>query len=56
MVPAGLVSRVDTNDKRVHISMTKDQIKSAPDFDDMERKYTDDEYDTTFGKYYQEIP
>ena len=56
MVPAGLVSRVDDNDKRVFISMTKDQIKSAPDYDDMERRYTDDDYDTTFGGYYRGLP
>ena len=29
--------------------MTKDQIKSAPDYDGMERRYSDDDYDTTFG-------
>ena len=56
MVPAGLVSRVDHNDKRVFIGMTKDQIKSAPDYDDMERGYTDDDYDTTFGGYYRGLP
>ncbi len=56
MVPAGLVSRVDDNDKRVFISMSKDQIKSAPDYDDVERRYSDDDYDTTFGGYYRGLP
>ena len=56
MVPAGLVSRVDHDDKRVAISMTKDQIKSAPDFDDIDRGYTDTDYDTTFGEYYRGLP
>jgi hypothetical protein len=56
MVPAGLVSRVDHNDKRVFISMSKDQIKSAPDYDDLERRYSDDDYDTTFGSYYRGLP
>jgi hypothetical protein len=56
MVPAGLVSRVDDNDKRVFISMSKDQIKSAPDYDDVERHYSDEDYDTTFGTYYRGLP
>jgi len=34
MVPAGVVTRVDTDDRKVHVAMTKDQIKDAPDFDD----------------------
>jgi len=54
MVPAGLVSRIDHNDKRVFISMTKDQIKSAPDYDEVQRD--DDDYDTTFGTYYRGLP
>jgi hypothetical protein len=54
MVPAGLVSRVDRNDKRVYITMTKDQIKSAPDFED--QSYDDADYDRTFGTYYQGLP
>jgi len=55
MVPAGLVSGIDHNDKRVVISMTKDQIKAAPDYDDVDRRYTDDDYDT-FGSYYRGLP
>ena len=55
MVPAGLVSRIDHNDKRVFISMTKEQIKSAPDYDDMDRSYTDEDYDS-FGSYYRGLP
>ena len=54
MVPAGLVSRVDHEDGRVWISMTKEQIKSAPDFE--ERSYGDDDYDGTFGTYYRGLP
>ena len=50
------MSHVDTNDKRVFISMSKDQIKPAPDYDDVERRYTDDDYDTTFGGYYRGLP
>ena len=38
------------------LSMTKDQVKSAPDFDDMDGRYTDDDYDGTFGTYYGGLP
>jgi hypothetical protein len=55
MVPAGLVSGIDHNEKRVVISMTKDQIKAAPDYDDVDRRYTDADYDS-FGSYYQGLP
>ncbi len=33
MLPAGVVTNVDVDDKKVFISMTKDQVKNAPDFD-----------------------
>jgi len=56
MVPAGLVSKVDAGDGRLWISMSKDQIKSAPDYDDVERRYSDDDYDREFGGYYQGLP
>jgi hypothetical protein len=56
MVPAGLVSRVHRDEKRVFISMNKDQVKSAPDYDDLERRYTHDDYDTTFEGYYGGLP
>ena len=55
MVPAGLVSKIDTEDELVLIDMTKDQIKSAPDYDDQGR-YSDDDYDGTFGSYYRGLP
>ena len=33
MLPAGVVDRVDTNDKKIYINPTKDQVKNAPDYD-----------------------
>jgi hypothetical protein len=52
LIPAGVVRRIDTVERKVHVSMTKDQIKNAPDYDpDVyhrdERKYRDD-----VGSYY----
>jgi hypothetical protein len=52
MIPAGVVQTVDWDDHTVFVSMTKDQIKNAPDYDpdryrSDERKYRDD-----LGSYY----
>jgi hypothetical protein len=33
LLPAGVVSSVDHDSKTVHVNMTKEQIKSAPDYD-----------------------
>jgi hypothetical protein len=33
LIPAGVVSSVDHDSKTVHVNMTKEQIKSAPDYD-----------------------
>jgi hypothetical protein len=33
LIPAGVVERVDRDDEKVFVRLTKDQIKSAPDYD-----------------------
>ena len=33
MLPAGVVDRIDTNDKKIYINRTKEQVKNAPDYD-----------------------
>ena len=33
MIPAGVVQRIDPDEKKVFVGMTKDQIKDAPDYD-----------------------
>ena len=53
MIPAGVVTQVDHDDRRVFVSMTKDQIKSAPDLDEQRASY-DDEYYETHGTYYRD--
>ena len=52
LVPAGFITEIDPDDRRLWLSMTKDQVKSAPDYDDLERRYSDDDYDREFGNYY----
>jgi len=48
LIPAGVVERVDHTDHTVYVDMTKEQIKSAPDFD-AERRDDWDPYDTYYG-------
>jgi hypothetical protein len=33
MLPAGVISEVDTADEKVHVNRTKEQIKNSPEFD-----------------------
>jgi hypothetical protein len=52
LIPAGVVQEIDPTERKVYVSMTKDQIKNAPDYDpDLyhrdEGKYRDD-----LGGYY----
>src|SRR5581483_3747084 len=50
MLPAGVVSRVDTADEKVFVNRTKDQIKSSPEFDP--DRYRDQGYRGELGTYY----
>jgi hypothetical protein len=53
MIPAGVVTRVDHDNRRIDVSMTKDQIKQAPDFDEVSAAEKDVYYDKV-GSYYSE--
>jgi len=50
LLPAGMIERVDRTDDRVLVALTKEQIKNAPEFDDI--AYRDDEYRSSLGDYY----
>jgi hypothetical protein len=50
MLPAGTISRVDSNDETVHINRTKEQIKNSPEFDP--DSYRDEPYRSELGTYY----
>lgn len=52
LIPAGVVTSIDAEREEVHVSMTKDEIKSAPDYDDTVDRTSDDWYRTTSGSYY----
>ena len=50
MLPAGVVDRVDATDRTIYVSRTKDEIKNAPEFDEL--RYRDDTYRGELGGYY----
>jgi hypothetical protein len=47
LIPAGVVDRIDDTDRKAYVRMTKDQIKSAPDFEEQHRGDRD-----LYDKYY----
>ena len=50
LIPAGTVKQIDHVDEKVFVSLTKQQIKEAPDFD--ATGLDDDAYRTTHERYY----
>ena len=50
LLPAGVISRVDRDEEKVHVNRTKDQIKDSPEFE--ESNYRDDDYRERVGSYY----
>jgi len=50
LIPAGVIRRVDDTDRTVFVSMTKDQIKSAPDHEAEDREDRD-RYETYYGSF-----
>ena len=50
LIPASVIQRIDLDAKKVHLGLTKDQIKSAPEFD--QETYKSEEYRDRIGTYY----
>ena len=50
MLPAGVIKSVDHDDETIFVNQTKDEIKSAPEFDDSLTQ--DDDYRGRLGTYY----
>ena len=51
VVPAGTIERADFDTSTVHVALTKDQIKSSPEFD-AERGWRNEDYRNRLGEYY----
>jgi hypothetical protein len=52
LIPAGALEAVDHEGKNVHVGMSKEQIKSAPDYDqDTWNDQSRTEHDAYYGSY-----
>jgi hypothetical protein len=51
LLPAGLIDRIDPESETVFVSRMKDEIKSAPEYDE-QRGFADEEYRGRLGGYY----
>jgi len=51
LIPAGVVNQVDHRDRKAYVAMTKDQIKSAPDYDETNTSYDDSYYESSADYY-----
>ncbi|WP_329448282.1 PRC-barrel domain-containing protein (plasmid) [Streptomyces sp. NBC_01426] len=51
LLPAGTVSRVDADDKKIFVDRTKEQIKNAPEFD-KDKHLGNADYHQQVGGYY----
>jgi len=50
MIPGGLIQDIDPDTETIFVNRTKDEIKSAPEFD--ETRYRDQAYRDELGGYY----
>ncbi|MBO1286394.1 PRC-barrel domain-containing protein [Streptomyces albidoflavus] len=51
LLPAGTVRTVDGAERKIHVELTKEQIKNSPEFD-KDRHVGDREYHDKLGGYY----
>jgi hypothetical protein len=52
MVPAGVVRAIDLDERKVHLALTKDEVKGAPDYDEQHHRRDEGEYHEEVGRYY----
>ncbi|MFD5636667.1 PRC-barrel domain containing protein [Streptomyces sp. NPDC127077] len=52
LLPAGTVQRVDHEERKIYVALTKDQIKDSPEFD-KDKHVGDAGYHDQIGTYYQ---
>src|SRR5918999_3416682 len=52
LLPAGVIERIDLDNRKVEVRLTKDQIKNAPEFDAATEDYRSDAYRQRVGTYY----
>ena len=50
LLPASVVERIDSAEEKLYVTLSKDQIKDSPEFD--ESTYRDQSYRNSVGDYY----
>ncbi|MFB6615068.1 PRC-barrel domain containing protein [Streptomyces sp. NPDC085524] len=55
LLPASTVLGIDTEDEKIHVGLTKEQIKSAPEFI-RDKHLQDESYRHELGGYYGGLP
>jgi hypothetical protein len=55
MIPASAVVRVDPDEKKVFVDMTKEEIKAAPDYDAERHRSDEAAYREEVGRYYDSM-
>ena len=51
LLPAGVIERIDLDNRKLRVRLTKDQVKNAPELDEM-TDWRSDEYRERVGDYY----
>jgi len=54
MIPAGVVEQLNPEERKVFVSLTKDQIKNAPDYDDERHRADERGHHEENAPYYEE--
>jgi hypothetical protein len=49
-VPVGTIERIDTDEKRIYVDRTKEELENAPEYDPS--GYAEQEYRIRLGEYY----
>jgi hypothetical protein len=52
MLPAGVVTAIDFDERKLSVAMSKDEIKDAPDYDEEHHRRDEPEYHAQNGGYY----
>ena len=52
LLPAGVIERIDLDNHKVEVRLTKDQIKNSPEYDADTQDYRSDAYREQVGSYY----
>jgi hypothetical protein len=54
LLPAGVIERIDLDNRKVEVRLTKEQIKNSPEFDPATEDFRSEPYRQRVGTYYAE--